>query len=63
MANKIILEANTELQDNILRDLFTQMDKKLERINTRTKNHTKEILQLKREIKDLVEKVRRIINE
>jgi len=48
--NKIILEAETELQDNQLRAAFRGMEKKLERVNERSKLQTLDIRDLKKRI-------------
>ena len=51
MKNKIVLEADTELKDNELREWVNQLNTKIDTINDRTKKHTLEIKQLKKELK------------
>jgi len=53
MANKIILEAQTKLQDNELREWVDKLCTKIETLNDRTKNHTIQIRGLRNEIKEL----------
>lgn len=53
MSNKIILEADTKLQDNELRMWVQQLCTKIETLNDRTKNHTIQIRELRNEIKVL----------
>ena len=51
MKNKIVLEADTELKDNELREWVNQLNTKIDTINDRTKKHTLEIKQLRKELK------------
>ena len=51
MKNKIVLESNTELRDNELREWVNQLNTKIDTINDRTKKHTLEIKQLRKELK------------
>lgn len=53
MRNKIILEADTKLQDNELRDWVDKLLTKIETLNDRTKSHTIQIRELKKEIGEL----------
>lgn len=53
MANKIILEAQTKLQDNELREWVDKLCTKIETLNDRTKSHTIQIRELRKEIKEL----------
>lgn len=53
MANKIILEAQTKLQDNELREWVDKLSTKIETLNDRTKNHTIQIRELRNEINEL----------
>lgn len=53
MANKIILEAQTKLQDNELREWVDKLCTKFETLNDRTKSHTIQIRELRKEIKEL----------
>lgn len=46
MKNKIILEAETELKDNELREWVSKIQTQIDTINERTKSHTKEIKEL-----------------
>lgn len=55
MVNKIVLEANAKLQDVDLRKWFDEwsrsIQKKIDNINERTKNHTLQIKDLEKLIK------------
>ena len=53
IANKIILEAQTKLQDNELREWVDKLCTKIETLNDRTKNHTIQIRELRNEINEL----------
>ncbi len=53
MKNKIILEVDTDLEDNEARLWLKQLDTKVQTINERTKMHTKDIQELRRELKKL----------
>lgn len=53
MTNKIILEAQTKLQDNELREWVDKLYTKIETLNDRTKNHTIQIRELRNEINEL----------
>lgn len=53
MKNKIILEAETELEDNKLREWVSKLEKVIIRINERTKNHTLQIRELKNKLKEV----------
>ena len=46
--NKIILEAETKLEDKELRIWVSQLQTKIDTINERTKSHTLEIRELKK---------------
>jgi len=46
--NKIILEADTELEDKGCREMLEKIWTKIETINDRTKAHTIEIMQIKK---------------
>lgn len=48
--NKIILEADTKLEDNELRSAFLSLSRKVDVLNERTKKHTLEIRELKKRI-------------
>jgi malate/lactate dehydrogenase len=48
MKNKIILEAETKIEDKELREWVSKMQTQIETINERTKKHTKDIMELKR---------------
>lgn len=54
--NKIILTADCEIEDKELRTWFGQLQTKIETLNDRTKAHTIEIKELKKELKKLKEK-------
>ena len=54
MKNKIVLESNTELRDNELREWVNQLNTKIDTINDRTKKHTLEIKQLKKEFGKII---------
>ena len=56
MKNTITFTAKTELQDNKLREWVSQLNTKIDTINKRTKSHTLEIKELKKEIKVLENK-------
>jgi len=51
MKNKIVLEAGTELRDNELREWVNQLNTKIDTINKRTKQHTRDIKELRKELK------------
>jgi len=51
MKNKIVLEADTELKDNELREWVNQLNTKIDTINKRTKQHTRDIKELRKELK------------
>ena len=53
MKNKVILTADCEFADVELREYMTKLDKKIQNINERTKSHTIEIRNLKKQIKEL----------
>ena len=56
MKNKIILEAETELKDNELREWVSKMQMQIETINERTKRQTRDIQEINRKIKELEKK-------
>jgi len=49
--NKIILEADTKLVDNELRECVSKMQTQIDTINERTKSHTIQIRDLEKKIK------------
>ena len=49
--NKIILEANTRFEDTELREWVSKIARKLDNLNERTKDHTRLIKRLEKEIK------------
>lgn len=51
MKNKIILEADTELKDNILGEWVSKIQTQVDTINERTKLHTREIKELEKKLK------------
>jgi len=51
--NKIILSADTDLRDNVLRDWVDKLFNKVETINDRTKRQTIQIRELQMEVKRL----------
>jgi hypothetical protein len=51
--NKIVLEANTELRDNELREVVNKLWVRIESINERTKRQTIQIRELQMEVKRL----------
>lgn len=51
--NKIILEAQTHLQDNQLREWVDKLFTKIETLNDRTKRQTIQIRELKKEIREI----------
>lgn len=51
--NKIILSADTELQDNQLREWVSKIHRKLENLNDRTVRQTGQISELRNRIKEL----------
>jgi len=55
-SNKIIIEANTELVDNELREVVHKLWTKMETMNDRTKRQTIQIGELNKRIKQLEEK-------
>ena len=59
--NKIILEADTKIEDKELREWVSKLNSKIDTINERTKQHTIEIRELKKLIK--LKSIRRLINE
>ena len=52
MKNKIILTAETELEDIGARNYLSILNTKVDTINERTKQHTKDIMELRRMIKE-----------
>ena len=52
-SNKIILEANTKLEDNQAREQITMLWTKMETMNDRTKRQTIQISELNKRIKQL----------
>ena len=52
----IILKADGTLQDDELREWFGKLDTRMETLNDRTKLHTFDIKELKKEIKTIKEK-------
>ena len=46
--NKIILSAETELEDKVCRELLQKLYNKVDTINERTKKHTLEIKELQK---------------
>lgn len=53
MKNKIVLSADTKFIDKELWRLVEKLDAKVDRINERTKNHTRYIKQLEKKVKEL----------
>ena len=51
--NKIVLEANTELRDNELREVVNKLWVRIESINERTKRQTFQIREIEKEVKRL----------
>lgn len=51
--NKIILATETDLVDNAAREHIRIVERKQERINERTKNHTRKLQELEKRIKEL----------
>jgi len=51
MKNKIILEAECKFEDTELRELFTQLETKIQTLNGRTKRQTIQIRELQRKLK------------
>ena len=51
--SKIILKAEAELEDTLARVMIEKIMVKLETLNDRTKQHTRDIQELRREIKKL----------
>jgi hypothetical protein len=49
--NKIILEADTKLEDKELREWYSKMQTQIDTINERTKSHTIQIRELEKRIK------------
>ena len=49
--SKIILTAEANLHDEELREWVNKLNTKIDTLNERTKNHTLEIRELKRELK------------
>jgi len=52
-SNKIILEANTKLEDNQAREQLSMLWTKMETMNDRTKRQTIQISELNKRIKQL----------
>ncbi len=50
MKNKIVLEAETEFKDEILREYVQKLETKIATINDRTKIHTTEIRELHKKL-------------
>ena len=55
--NKIILEANTKLEDNQAREQLSMLWTKMETMNDRTKRQTIQISELNKKIKELEKKL------
>ena len=53
LKNKIILEANTKLEDNQAREQLSMLWTKMETMNDRTKRQTIQISELNKRIKQL----------
>lgn len=51
--NKIILEAETTLADNVAREWLSSLETRIDTINQRTKSHTIQIRELKKELKEV----------
>ena len=51
--NKIILATETDLVDNSAREHIGIVERKQERINERTKKHTRKLQELEKRIKEL----------
>lgn len=51
MPNKIILTAEGELVDKPLREWVSRIDERLTTLNDRTKQHTRDIQELRRKLK------------
>jgi len=49
--NKVILTADCDLKDNDLREWVSKIQRQMESINDRTKKHTLEIQELRKEKK------------
>jgi hypothetical protein len=48
--NKIILSAETELEDKLCREILNKLITKIDTINERTKLHTREIQELQKKL-------------
>lgn len=53
MKNKIILTAEAQLEDKFARVMIEKLITKVETLNDRTKNHTLEIRELNKKLKEL----------
>ena len=53
MKNKIILEADTKIEDAEAREWVSKLNTKIDTINERTKQHTLEIRELRKEIREV----------
>lgn len=49
--NKIVLSAECELEDKLLRDWVKKLETKIDTINERTKGHTIDIRELRKGVK------------
>lgn len=57
---EIVLKANlADMKDHELREWFSIMQRQIERINKRTKNHTIKLQELEKRIKELEESLKK----